>query len=378
MRGLAWGLLLLSACGVPEQLLRVTAKLETVDRFDESQVQARLESDEGADEDGCSRFGLVKLVQATANVPFEVDVLRAETLGPRGTPRCLRLNWRSRSMLTFGPLEHDVQLPPFTVWPSGDRLAGESAQLSFGRLTFRPLPEAYLGRTSDEVDVLPARHFYEVFDERGVLAWRAYDDGVQLSFGGSAFSGSPSGMHLEGRAGTTHGGAFRIGRTYTTDTLGRPVELRFEYRLVTNDVAVAPAEMSFVPLSRGRPCAGFADPCPFTDGDFTVVAAGGATRIDVDLGVTTPVRSILVRGLTTRAPPTALRVEVTHDSEPDRFDRIVVPIDPLLFKNGVHDDARLDLQVFTGRSVRWARVSVLGAAMAPLAIDALAEVSLFE
>lgn len=367
----------LAGCGVPEQLLRVTAKVETVDPGDGSEVDLRLESDEGASASGCGRFGSLELVHATVNQSFQFDLLRAQTIGPRGTPRCFRLNWRSRSMLTFGPLDHDVELPGFTVWPGGDPFAGDTARFVSPSFGFRPVPPSYLRRAVDEVDVLPTRHFVEVFDEGGVLAWRAFEDGVQLTTAFNALSGYVPGSRLEGGAGTARGGGFRIGRTYVTDTIGRPTELRFEYRLVTNTVRIVELPL-FRPLSRGRPCAGFAEPCPFTDGDFRVVSAAGATRVDIDLGVTVAVRSILVRGVSTAVPAAALSIDVAPGDAPERFERILVPVNPQLFRDGVLEGSRMDLEVNTGRSVQYARISLLDAAMQPVPLVGLAEVSLFE
>jgi len=376
----AW-LLVLCACGVPEQLLRVRARvLESTGRL-EQKIPVTLESDDGSNSEGCGTFAALQRLEIPARSSATFEVLRAETIGPSGEPRCFRLNWQNRSLLAFGPLAHDVGLPGFWVWPAGTDVNTVAMRTGTG-MQFYTTPNNYLGMAEDHYDLFPPRHFVEVFDDRGQLAWRLFqgDSTGAMTVSFSTATAIVNGYMLEGRSGVMRGGSFRAGRTYVTDSVGRPHEMLYEHRIITNELQVF-GSGEFVPVSRGDRCEGF-DPCPFTDGDFTPVKVG-APQVDLDLDGDLEITRMLVRGLWAGPATAFLRVDYTD--ERNKLNRIQVPLgdkERNENRNGGYGPGRVDLTIFTGtelggRKMRRAVLSVVDAQNEPVIIDRLAEISFF-
>jgi hypothetical protein len=285
-------------------------------------------------------------------------------------------------MLTFGPLDHDVHVPEFTIWPKGAMgFAATSLQLNGGYLTFDVVPDSFLKHAQDEFEVLPARHVGEVRDDRGQTAWQMHQDvdneSVLTVTDDVRVSGYLDARMLEDRVGQVFGGGFRVGRTYVTDPVGRPIEVRFEYRLVTNGVVTM--GLGQVPMSRGAPCDGFAPPCPFTDGDFSLVDAGGRASIVIDLGQNTYPTSFFIRGLWPEQGAAALYVEIAQEETPDQFgQRSSRMMDRDAYRDGVLAPPRIDVQLSTAsRFGRYVRLAAVDAHGAPVGIVRLAELSVW-
>ncbi|MBL8957627.1 MAG: hypothetical protein JNK82_43030 [Myxococcaceae bacterium] len=372
-------LVLASACGVPEQLMRISVRV-TPTLLWEHDVSVMLESDEGSTEEGCSRFFPFSRLDVPAQGSATFDVLQAETRGPSGEPRCFRVNWNNRSMLAFGPVLHDVKLPAFAVWPGGRDPNADAATLpTLRQITFPTTPETYLSPAEDEYDVFKPRHFVEFIDDRGDLAWRLFEadaTGAMLARGGRA-TANFDGTLLEGRPGTLRAGSFTAGRTYVTDSLGRPLEMAFEHRIFENELRVGESGEEFRPASRGVKCVGYTSTCPFTDGSFAVVEVN-RNNLLFELEAT-HVERVLVRGLWATADTATLNFDYTDSEGVERHIRVPLTAQERgVHRNGGYGPARVDLTVFTSQWMERPRLWLADVEGDAVRIDRLAEVSFFQ
>jgi hypothetical protein len=370
-------LVLFGACGTPEQVLRVSGQVSGSFTADAGFALA-LQHDEGATASGCGTFATVQTFGAT-EPRYDFDLLRASVVGPRGTPRCMRLDFEgpdgSHSQLTWLPTDHDVELPTFQVWPLGTDYFANGLRESDGRVIARRLPDSYVTGTSETADVLPARSVVDVLDDRGERAWRLDAPIVSFPPGSSDFGVVVDGLLLEDRPGAVQVVGVVVGRQFDYDPLGRAIEVRFEYRAKS-----APAPVRFapvVPLSRGASCGDGA--CPFTDGDFTPVPVGDAGVVTVALAAPRFVSTILVRGLETEARFARLELGIFSQDAGTAVVSLPVPEElQALSRDGLSKGPRLDVRVFTGRLVETVTVSLVDGADAGAPLGRLGELSLFE
>jgi hypothetical protein len=387
MRTLVAAVCVCCACGEPEQLLHVVGALDSAVISQDERVKLVIERDEGATLDGCGTFATDLTLDAGVNVFFQFDVLKAETLGPNGTPRCFRASWgdddTGRSQLTWVPMDHDVTLPRFTVWPLQGYLGHTLfEEFTSDHVTFSQVPSSLVGNGVDEVDaVTQPRHLIEVLDENGTVMWRAIegDPLSELTMSDPAsMSWVVSSLVSEDHRVSLRAAGFMLGRTFALDPLGRSVELHFEYRLVTNTLPINVPRQT--PPSRGAKCDGFVT-CPFTDGDFTEVATN-ITQLSLDLGKDVIISTVAVHGLWSDSSYTNVLIQTAEDAAPNDFTGGPISVDPqavLVLRDGLLAPSRIDrIEQINPRKMRYLRVSLLDADNNPVPLTRLAEVSLFE
>jgi hypothetical protein len=376
-------LVLLLACGEPEQLLDVSDSLASIAGVD-AQTVSLLRGDRGADANlGCGSFEALRTLKIPLNQPFDFQVLREEAAAPSGA-RCFRVDWESslgeHSSITFTPFDHDVALPSLSVWPgselvglasSPDFLCGSSCQgFEFAA------PRQDLLSTLDDFAFLPPRPFAEAVDSTGVL-WRSTYLLVPFN---EIFSGTYEADWAEGRSGVSlRAGSVMNGVRYTRDRVGRVVTLALEYRVTTGPLPVA-AESSLSVVSRGASCEGFST-CPFTDGDFTPIAVDGLDHVTLDLGKLQGANVVLVRGLWFDGDLQLITVNLEGAADGPFYPLDIVELtrDSLaLAQDGLAGVQRLDVRYLTVASLRYVRLVVRDSKGNPLKITRLAEMSVLE
>lgn len=222
-------------------------------------------------------------MEAQSFTGFEAICFRVEATFPSGS-----VAWTD-----FQSIRSQVEAAPLLDWRAAPRIDG-------GVLQFEPpvpFPEERSGELIDGVWHLGVHltHRAQVLTADGGLAWQA-DDRFQLPDASYAFAREPlvvDAARLEDFDGTLRLSATLIDADQRPSGIGSlqgasPVELQAGQQV--------PLRGALVPVSRGLGCPRFATPCPLTDGDLTVVDAGLATEVELELARPAVVSSVVLRG----------------------------------------------------------------------------------
>ncbi len=307
--------LLLVGCTNPDEIIPASGILVSVDPVEGLPVRMLRSYQANYQPGPIDGATLFKETQADAEGRFAFEAFRIETQTFTGSG-----NYSFRFETTFPSgtaawsetsLGIETRLSPFRDWRPGARLEGDV-------LRFEPAIAVVPPSSID--------HRAQLTTSDGGVVWRAGDRRFPEQYGPP--ENAPiviDALRLEDFTGAVNLEATTLefeGSVYGIRiTAMAPVELRAGERLALSG--------SRVPLSRGLPCAGFASPCPLTDGDLTMVDAGFREEVTLELPDAAVLTAVVLRGAEVASRSFTLELGQADGgvvlSTEERFDPLIYP-----------------------------------------------------